>query len=149
MKNKIDHVLGRRAWDIEIAYWIDRGLDRDHARAFTIRRYMEFNDPRPLRDALAKAKRIDDKTVALDGAILINLIDLIDQGRLLVKPRRGGKPRSPDLFARNLAGVFRYEKRIAKKSDSDAAFKETASELGMTEVALREAVTRWRKANVD
>jgi hypothetical protein len=147
MKDKIDHVLGRRPWAIETAYWIERGLDRDDARAFTIRRYMEFNDLRPLRDALAKAERIDDRTVMLDAMIVVNLLDLIDQRRLLVKPLRGGKPKSPAKFARDLIGARRFEKRIAKKSDSDVAFRETASELGMTEVALREAVTRWRKAN--
>ena len=147
MKDKIDDVLGHYPWEIETAYYIEGGVDPEYARAITIRRYMECNDPRPLRDALAKARPIDDKTVALDGAILVNLIDLIDQGRLVVKSLGGGKPKSPDLFARNLVGALRYEKRITTKSNSDTAFRETASELGMTEIALREAVTRWRKAN--
>jgi hypothetical protein len=85
--------------------------------------------------------------VALDAAILGELLSSIDQGRLVMKPSRSGKPKSPDLFARDLVGSRRYEKRITTKSDSDTAFRETASELGMTEIALREAVTRWRKAN--
>jgi hypothetical protein len=148
MKDKIDNVLGHDPWKIEIAYYIDLGVDDpDIARAITIRRYMEFNDLRPLRDAIAKAKRIDDKMVAIDAAILGDLLELIDQGRLVVKPLAGGKPKSPAKFARDLIGALRFEKRIAKKSNSDAAFRETASELGMTEVALREAVTRWRKVN--
>jgi hypothetical protein len=147
-KRKIDKVLGHDPWEIEVAFWIEQGIvDRDIARAVTIRRYMEFNDLRPLRAALAKATRIDDKTVALDAYALVNLIELIDQGRLVVKPLRGGKPKDPAKWARDFIGALRFEKRIAKKSESDAAFKQTANELCMTEVALREAVTRWRKAN--
>ena len=146
MKNNIDKILGHDPWEIEAAFYVKHSVDPQDARILTIRRYMEFNDLRPLRDAIAKAKPIDDRMVAIDAAILGDLVELIDQGRLLMKLLSGGRPKSPDLFARDLVGALRYEKRMTK-SDSDTAFRETASELGMTEKALREAVTRWHKAN--
>ena len=109
-------------------------------------RYMEFNDLRPLRDAIAKAKPIDDRMVAIDGAILGKLVELIDQGRLQVK--QGRKSKSPDLFARDLVGALRYLKH-PQESGSDAAFEEVAKELDMPVNALRDAVTWLRKARAE
>jgi hypothetical protein len=158
MKDKIDDVLGHKPWEIEIEYYVKRGADRDAARWFTIGRYMEFNDLRPLRAALAKAKPIDDKTAALDSAILQSLIDLIDQDRLVVKPlrARAGKPGAPKIpakFARDLVGALCYLK-LPKKSRSAAAREEIARKLRTTPDALREAVTslnnlRRKEASAD
>jgi len=105
---------------------------------------------RPLRDAIAKAKPIDHRMVAIDGAILGKLVELIDQDRLMVKrPPGHRKNKSPELFARDLVGALRFEKHPHKESRSAAVFKEIASELDMPESALRDAVTWLRKARTE
>jgi hypothetical protein len=140
----ISKVLRDDPWEIEIAFYVRRGdISADDARAFTVMRYMEFDDLRPLRDAIAKATPIDDRMVAIDGAILGKLAELIDQGRLEVKQPH--KSKSPDLFARDLVGALLYLKH-PKESGSDAAFDEVAKELDMPVNALRDAVTRLRNA---
>jgi hypothetical protein len=139
----ISEVLKDDPWEVEIASYVKRGdISVDDARAFTVMRYMEFDDLWALRDAIAKAERIDDRMVAIDAAILGKLAELIDQGRLQVKQR--GKPKSPRLFARDLVGAVRYLKH-PKESGSDAAFDEVAKELDMPVKALRAAVTWLRK----
>src|SRR6516225_7256813 len=151
MKRKIEHVLGHDPWEWQIEYYVERfDIDRDDARAITIRQYMEQSDLGPLRAALAKATPIDDKTVALDTHVIINLIDLIDQDRLVVKRARAraglpGKPKSPRKFARDFAGALRYLK-LPEKSRTDAARGEIAREVGTTKDALKEAVTWLNKA---
>jgi hypothetical protein len=158
----ISRIDGRNPWQVEIDHYVERGLPRQAAQLYTVMRWMHLGNLQPLRVAIAGALHRDngkaDGLVRIEGVILAYLVELIDQGRLVVKPARRGKgnvgrPKSPspDKFARDLVGALRYE-RSAKKDGSEAAFKQVADELrwtGMTENALREAVTMWRKLKIE
>jgi hypothetical protein len=150
MKRRIEQVDGRDPWQIEIDYYIECGLSPEDAQLLTVVRRMIFGDVKALRAAIVEALRRNKKKkmVAFDGDILFQLVRLIDQGRLIVKPpRRGkaGRPKapSPDKFARDLIAARRYEQHD-KRDGFEAAFKDIAGELGMPVNALKEAVTRWR-----
>jgi hypothetical protein len=155
MKNKIDKIDGRDPWEIEIEYYLSLHIGPEAARAHTISRWMQMGDLRPLHAAIVKALASDNNETAalVDKEILESLKTLIDDGRLVVKPRRGGRPESSEKYVRNLNAALRYEKVSAGKK-SDVAYKEVARDLGMTEATVREAVTEmrtthpeWRKRN--
>jgi hypothetical protein len=146
MKHSVDQILGHDPWEIEIAYYVKKtGIDPETARVFTIVRWMELGDLRPLYAAIVKAPALDDKLVAIDGAILSYLKELIEQGRLVVKPRGRHRPKSPDKFARDLVGALSYERAERAKGKSEAVFQEVAASVGMTKDALKEAVASFRK----
>jgi hypothetical protein len=151
MKHSVDQIGGHDPWEIEIAYYVEKlELTPEEAHFLTIVRWMHWADLRALRAALAEASAIDDKKAALDKALLQHLIDMIDQGRLVMKlPRGRRRPKSPEKFARDLVGALLYERAEGK---SATAFTEVAQSLGMGENALRDAVTSFRnarKANAD
>lgn len=165
MKRRIiTQIDGRNPWQVEIDYYVERGLPPQDAQLYAIVRWMHLGNLQPLRVAIAGALHRDyernERMVMIDGPILAQLVKLIDQGRLVVKPPRRGKGKvgrpkspSPDKFARDLVGALRYE-RSDKKDGSEAAFKQVADELrrtgiGMTEHALREAVTMWNRLKKD
>jgi|SRR6516165_11832292 hypothetical protein len=136
MKDKIGkHDL----WEYEIALWTERGLDPDEARFATIGRWMCNNKLRPLAAAIRKGQ--------VDGAILSLLADLIDDGRLTVKPlkrdapKKPGRPstRNPGIYPRNVAAFYLRDRR--KKSE-----EEIADILGMTKQSVHQAIIAVRKA---
>jgi hypothetical protein len=98
---------------------------------------MYHGDFRPLAAAIRDSSAIDDAVLGL-------LARMIDDGRLSAKPYRSGRRRSPANFARDLRAALLYESRTDR---SDAAFQRIADTLGMSHQSVRQAVTRWRKAN--
>jgi hypothetical protein len=77
-KRKQDHIGGHDLWEIQIAYWIAKGIDPDTGRLATIILWTHHGDLRPLRSAIAQSPTLDE-------AILGCLARLIDEGRLTVK----------------------------------------------------------------
>jgi hypothetical protein len=150
MKQRVDKIDGRDPWEIEIDFQVELRLaSPEDARVRTIGRWMHWGDLRPLRTALARASLVNDKMAALDTYILQCLIELIDQGRLVVKPaaRSGpGRRQSPDKLARDLLGALLYKQNYEQQGagKSDNAFQDVADALGMTKDSLRKAVSNWR-----
>jgi hypothetical protein len=122
-------------WEVDIDVLIKGGSSPDEARAITIVQWMWRNDLRPLAAAIWKR-------YPLNEMVLGYLAILIEEHRVIVKPSRKGRPRKPDIFARNYIAGKLY---LAGKGNSDARFAQIASEFGMPEKALREAVTQLRK----
>jgi hypothetical protein len=145
-KRKHDHIGGYDPWEIQIAHWIAQGIDPDRARIATTILWMYHGDLRPLREVLVKASALDDKMVAIDGAILGCLKKLIEEGRLIVKSRGGGRPRSPDKFPRDIAAAYLYEHELSSGKNSEEAFNVVARKLAMTAGSVRKAVTWFRDA---
>jgi hypothetical protein len=138
MKRKIDQVGGHDPWDIEVAYWTNhRGVDPDIAHAFVIIRWMWHGDLRPLAAAIEEGH-------VLHQGVLNWLARMIEEGRLTVKRNRHGAPKPPDKFARDIVAALLYERRTNNSKD---AFKEIAATLSMSHQSVRQAVTRWRRAN--
>jgi hypothetical protein len=130
---------GHDPWEVEIAYWINhRGTDPDKAHAFVIIRWMWHGDCRPLAAAIREGH-------PLDQGVLNLLARMIDEGRLTIKRSRHGRPKPPDKFARDIVAALLYEDRNEDRSED--AFKEIAATLSMSHQSVRQAVTRWRKAN--
>jgi hypothetical protein len=138
-KRKQDQIDGLNLWEIEINFLTNkRGIDREKAKTFVIMRWLWNGDARPLVAAI-------DNRDPLDQAVLNLLAELIDRGRVIIKPRKRGAPKRPDKFARDTVAALAYE---AHSGNSEEAFAEIADAIGMSEQSVRQAVTAWRKANV-
>ena len=129
-------------WEIDIAFYIEKGMAPEWARAMTINSWMMMGDLRPLRAELAEPK--------LDGAFLAHQISvplarLIDQDRLTVKPPKGGRPRPPDKFSRDVAAASLYEHEIANGKSAEEALTFVAEFLGMSNDNVRKVLTWFRK----
>jgi hypothetical protein len=133
-------------WQYEMLFYIQcLRMEPEAAQFRTIMRWAEAGDLTPLRASIAQARPISAKTVALDEVSFLCLRQLLSEDRLVVKLPAAHRPIKPERFAQAAVGALRYESR-PQTDGSAAAFKEIADELGMTESALREAVTRVRKA---
>jgi hypothetical protein len=129
----IEHSL----WDVEVAFYTNkRGIDHDKARTFTIIRWMYHGDLRPLAAAIAEG-------FTLDQAVLNLLARMIIDGRLTIAPRQRGRPRKPELFARDVVAALAYE---AHPGNSEEAFEEIAKAIGVSDRTVRQAFTAYRKA---
>jgi hypothetical protein len=137
-KRKQDHIGGHDPWEIQISYWIAKGIDPATARIATIILWTHHGDLRPLRAAIAQSP-------ALDEAILGCLARLIDEGRLTVKPKGRNRPKSPDKFPRDIAAAYLYEHELSADKTSQEALSIVAERLGVSEDNVRKAVTRFRK----
>jgi hypothetical protein len=137
-KRKLDQITGQNLWDIEEAFYINhRGVDPEKARIFVILRWLSLGDLRPLAAAI-------DEGHQLDQAVLNLLANLIDEGRITIKPRKRGAPKKPDKTARDIVAALAYENH---PGNSDEAFAEIADAIGMSEQSVRQAVTAWRARN--
>jgi hypothetical protein len=137
-KRKLDQISGQYLWDIEEAFYINhRRINPDNARTFVILRWLWHGDLRPLVAAIDEGRR-------LDQAVLNLLANLIDEGRVTIKPRKRGSPKKADKAARDIVAALAYE---AHPGNSKEAFAEIADAIGMSEQSVRQAVTAWRKSN--
>jgi hypothetical protein len=137
-KRKLDQISGENLWDIEEAFYINhRGINPDTAHTFVILRWLWHGDLRPLVAAI-------DEGHQLDKAVLNLLANLIDEGRVTIKPRKRGAPKKPDKAARNIVAALAYENH---PGNSKEAFAEIADAIGMSENSVAQAVTAWRKSN--
>jgi hypothetical protein len=134
-----------KLWQAEMLFYIQCLRMKPEAAQFrTIMRWAEAGDLTPLRASIAQARPISAKMVALDEVSFLCLRQLLSEDRLVVKLQAANRPIKPERFAEAVVGALRYEGH-PRTDGSDAAFKEIADELGMTESALRQAVTRLRK----
>jgi hypothetical protein len=123
MKHKLREIDD--PWEHQIACWISNGTDPETARLATIILWADAGDLQPLLRAITEAPKLDgSEKVAIDGAILGYIARLINEDRLIVKPRRRGAPRSPDKFVRDLLAILDYEKQRAAGKSSNAARKD-------------------------
>jgi hypothetical protein len=144
MKRKLTEVDD--PWEHQIAH-ISKGNDPEDARLATIILWADAGDLRPLLRAIGEAPKLDgSEMVAIDGAILGCIARLINDGRLIVKPRRRGAPRSPDKFVRDLLAILDYERQRAAGKSSNAARKDVCRKYEISELTFREALPRFRKA---
>jgi hypothetical protein len=133
-----------KLWQVEMLFYIHYlHMEPERAQSRTIMRWAKAGDLTPLRAIIAKAQPTSAKTVALDAVSFFCLQQLLRKDRLVVK-QAANRPIEPERFAQAVVGALRYEDH-PQTDGSDAAFKEIAAELGMTESALRQAVTRVRK----
>jgi hypothetical protein len=140
-KRKQDQLGGHDPWEWEVAYYRDkRGMDPDKARIFVIIRWAYEGDLRPLRAAIVNSRTLHD---AVGGF----LCSMIDEGRLIMKPPRRGRPRGPDQTAFIIAAGLLYENHTTDKSED--AFTDIAELLGKSHQSIRQAVTRWRKTTLN
>jgi hypothetical protein len=131
-----DQIEGKNPWDIDIAYCVaELDLDLVEARAVIAVLWMQAGDLRPIAEVLW-----DDPT---DERVLYELIQMINKGRVIVKPRRG-RPKDPAKHTRYLVAQLMYEKRDGMKSAE--AIKGIADQLGMSEELVRMAIRRRRKS---
>jgi hypothetical protein len=123
-------------WEIDIAHLMERGMEHEDARAFTIIRWAHHGDLRPLARALLSGP--------LDKAVTGFLVDMIQKDKLRVVHRRRGPPKKPEAFAKNLVAALAYEDKDAAEG-SDAAIERIAATLGMSHQSVRQAITRKRR----
>jgi hypothetical protein len=144
MKHKLREIDD--PWEYQIAYHVRKGADPEAAKLATIILWAHHGDLRPLQRAIADAQKIDDsEIVAIDGAILGCIQQLIGEGRLAFRPRRGA-PRSPDKFVRDLLAVIDYEDQRSAGKSSNAARKDVCRKYGISEPSFREVLPRLRKS---
>jgi hypothetical protein len=134
-KRKQDQIGGHDPWEIEIAFNVQRGVDPDNAELVTIIYWMARGDLRPLAAALKKEE-------PPDPLVLDCLARLIDEGRLIVKPKGRGRPKELAVNARDIIAAKLYETLPGKHEDK---LKEITERLGIGEEVARQAVTRLRK----
>jgi hypothetical protein len=139
-KPKQDWIGELSPWDIEVVFYEQmRGIDPDKARIATIIRWMENGDLRPLAAAI-------EEVGALDKEVLSCLAELISNDRITVRPRRSrrGAPKKLGKFARDLVAALAYQ---TYGTGSDETFATIAEQLRVSEQTVRQAVTKFRKAN--
>jgi hypothetical protein len=122
-------------WEIEISDAIEHGAKPDVARAFTVIRWAYHGDLRPLSAAL--------KSDPVDDAVLAFLGDMIDKGRLQMKPR-SGHPVNPEVVARDILVATAYEAKDEDEKSGDA-IKRLADAMAMSTQSVRQAITAKRK----
>jgi len=121
-------------WEIEIDFFISKGMDPGWARALVINTWMYQGDFRPLRAAI-------DQSLVIDQRVVVFLAKMIDEDRSTVTTGRG----SPERFARNIAAALFYKDKISAGMKSDQAFEEVADELGLTSDNVRKMWTWFQK----
>jgi hypothetical protein len=125
----------RNWWYDEITFYIERGIDPEKARIFTILRWMWHGDFRPLAAAIVE-RQIPEEALTL-------LHDMIIEGRLKLVHGKRQRPKSPEAQARNIALALLYEEA---QHPSAETFDKIAEAFGVSEQTVRQAVTRLRKA---
>jgi hypothetical protein len=127
-------------WDEEIALYIERGVDPHKARTVTILRWLWRGDLLPLAAAIREGDEIDQ-------SVLNHLADMISCDapfRLKTLPLRGGgRPKSWEPRARQIALARAYEEHHADKSDE--RFEQIAKANGVSVSIVRQAVAAMRK----
>jgi hypothetical protein len=126
----------KELWEVEIAGWIEGGLPSDAARALTIMRWAYHGDLRPLSAEIKAGP-------PFDGALLVFIAEMIDNGRLQMKPKGRGSPKKPETFARDYIAALAYEAKDEGES-SDEAIERIASVIGISPQSIRRAITRKR-----
>jgi hypothetical protein len=139
--------MDKRWWDVEIARYVDGGIDPKRARTATILQWMLQGDLMPLAHAIVAGHEIP-------GGVLYLLADMI-LGDCYPKPppyqikvvsHRRGRPRNPGNPTRDLWAALAYEKEGGK---SDEAFDRVGKAIGTSPRTVRQAVTARRKARRD
>jgi hypothetical protein len=140
MKANVWDRLGMEPWEWQVHYYVkERGIDPHLARTFVILWWTWHGDFRPLSEAIKQDKKIDD-------AVLPLLVEMIDEGRLTLRPKRKGRPRNPEQRIRNFLGATMYEK-FKSDGDSEKVFEAIAGAICASPKSVRETVTRLRKQN--
>jgi hypothetical protein len=129
-------------WEIDIAFYIEKGMAPEWARAMTINSWTLAGDLRPLRAELAEPML--DRAFFTDQ-ILAVLAKLMDEDRFTVKPSGDGRPRPPDKFSRNVLAGQLYENEIAEGKSAEEALKIVGEYIGMNNDNIRKVVTWFRK----
>jgi hypothetical protein len=125
-------------WDYEIELRIEQGMERWEATGHVVSRWMRAGDLRPL-SAIAKRQGV------LRGPILGLLVQMIDEGRLVV-PAGRGRPQDPEADARDEFAADTYEEFLKDPIGvgSDDLFGAVARVCGVSEQVVRQAVTARR-----
>src|SRR5882672_11988645 len=108
-------------WEVDIAVHTQKGIDPNKALTVTILRWMWLGDFRPLVWAIRKGYVIDE-------AVLNLLANMIEDRRIEIKRKKGGRPREVDKFARDYIAALMYEKTTAPRK-SERTFKDIADGL--------------------
>jgi hypothetical protein len=134
MKRKLDQIDGHEPWEVESAFLAEQlKLDRATARDIVVIRWMQRGDDRPLAAALRDGP--------LNGAVLSQLLKMVDEGQFTAKRKRGA-PRRPGKRIRDIFIAARYETRSGK---SDDAIQALAKEFNISDEAIRRAIKRRPK----
>jgi hypothetical protein len=134
MKRKSDKIDGHEPWELEVAALAEAlKLDRTTARDAVVIRWMQRGDDRPLAAALRDGP--------LDGAVLSQLLKMVDEGQFTAKRKRGA-PRQPSKRIRDIFIAARYETRTGK---SDDAIQQLAKDFKLSDEAIRQAIKRRPK----
>ena len=129
-KRKLSNkIFDENPWDVEVEL-SPADLDPIIARARVINRYMHNGDLRPLAAAIKEGRR-------LHREVLDFLAIMINEGRLVAKPRGRGKRLKPSKNTRDYMAALLIER--------GNTLEKVAEILGMSEAAVRKAVTLWRK----
>ena len=129
-KRKLSNkIFDENPWDVEVEL-SPADLDPIVARARVINRYMHNGDLRPLAAAIKEGRR-------LHREVLDFLAIMINEGRLIAKPRGRGKRLKPSKNTRDYMAALLIER--------GNTLEKVAEILGMSEAAVRKAVTLWRK----
>jgi hypothetical protein len=148
--------MDKPPWELEAEYYIaDKGTSLETARTFVMLRWMHFGDLRPLADAIRKGLEIDKTVLNLlammivEDGILPASLKKIAPYRLEAKRRDGrqGRPREPKNFARDLIAWSVVDRRLKEHGPGtyEAAVKEVAKDMGLSEGAVRKAYDRFAK----
>jgi hypothetical protein len=100
------------------------------AKTATVLRWMLAGNYKPLAAAIRSRET--------DFACLELLAEQIEQGRVVLKWGKRGRPKDPEAIIRSIVAARTYER-------NDMDFAELAAALGMSEKAVQAAVTDYRR----
>jgi hypothetical protein len=131
-------IAGKNIWDYETDILTAAFPDwaPEQARTWTITRWMQLGNLRPLAAAI-RAGSIPDQDV------LDLLATMIEEGRIAAKPRSGrGSKLQPDTFPRPVIAARFYERLVKGKIKSPSEARRLAADLISRDVeTVRKAVT--------
>jgi hypothetical protein len=126
-------------WNVEASFIMkERGISEDRARTIVIMRWMLHGDLLPLVAAIE-----DGHT--LDKSVLKLLVRMILNGRLIVKPKGRGRPRSLGADLRDMVAADWYESPSFADLSSEERYDLIAGVFSTSEKSVRRAVTAARK----
>jgi len=141
--------FSNRPWDFETRLrTLLSGMPPDEASDTTIIKWLMSGDLRPLVSKLLE-RRIPGPLVLTYLALM--MLDQDVEGlvpyRLKVVPRKAGRPKQPENFARDLVIHTLVEKQMKELGPGtyDASIKEVAERTGHRERLVRNAYDRYAK----